>query len=82
MKHLNILVIETDKKNITTIRHLTDTENFKHVLSTFCEPMSQEEIDDMFEEFEFDDVDGEDGLILTKSIVSYEFMYNIWIKLN
>lgn len=62
-------IIETDKKNITTIRHLTDTENFKHVLSTFCEPMSQEEIEDMFEEFDFDDVDGEEGLILTKSIV-------------
>ena len=60
------LVIETDEKNITTIRHLTDPTNFKHVLMTFFDPMSQEEIDDMFEEFEFDD----EGMILTKSIVS------------
>ena len=72
------LVIETDKKNITTIRHLTDTENFKHVLMTFFEPMSQEEIDDIFDEFEYDD----DGLILTKSIVSYQFVYDICISLN
>ena len=33
---------------------------------TFDDKMSQEEIDDMFEEFELDD----DGNILTKSIVS------------
>ena len=34
---------------------------------TFDDKMSQEEIDDMFEEFELDD----DGMILTKSIVIY-----------
>ena len=36
---------------------------------TFDDKMSQEEIDDMFEEFETDD----DGMILTKSIVSSLF---------
>ena len=61
-----ISVIETDKKNVTTIRHLTDPAIFTHVLMTFNDKMNQEEIDDMFEEFEVDD----DGLILTKSIVS------------
>ena len=38
---------------------------------TFDDKMSQEEIDDMFEEFELDD----DGMILTKSIVIY-FLYH------
>ena len=59
-------MIETDKKNVTTTRHLTDPALFKHVLMTFSDQMSQEELDDMYEEFEFDD----EGLILTKTIVS------------
>ena len=56
-------MIETDKKNVTTTRHLTDPALFKHVLMTFSDQMSQEELDDMYEEFEFDD----EGLILTKT---------------
>ena len=40
---------------------------------TFDDKMSQEEIDDMFEEFETDD----DGMILTKSIVSSIFFFNL-----
>ena len=35
---------------------------------TFDNVMTQEEMDDMFEEFDLDD----DGLILTKSIVSFQ----------
>merc|ERR1712018_459850 len=58
-------IVETDKKNVTTIRHLTDPALLTHVLSTFNDKMSQEEMDDMFEEFELDDA----GIILTKSIV-------------
>merc|ERR1719288_659842 len=65
MKAFSETVIGTDKKNVTTIRHLTDPAIFKHVLMTFNDKMNQEEIDDMFEEFELDD----DGMILTKSIV-------------
>jgi len=65
MKAFSETIIETDKKNVTTIKHLTDPELLKHVLVTFNETMNQEELDDMWEEFEFDD----DGLILTKSIV-------------
>jgi len=52
-------------KGVTTVKHYLDTENFKHVLTSFADVMTQEEIDDMFEEFEFDD----DGQILTKSVV-------------
>ncbi len=59
------IVIEVDKKNVTTIRHLIDPDEFKHQLMTFGDKMTQEEIDDIFGEFEFDD----DGFILTNSVV-------------
>jgi len=52
-------------KGVTTVKHTMDTENFKHLLMDFADKMTQEEVDDMFEEFEFDD----DGAILTKSVV-------------
>jgi len=65
MKAYNESITETDKKNITTTKHLTDPVLFKHVLTTFGDQLNQEEIDDIFEEFELDD----DGMILTKSIV-------------
>ena len=52
-------------KNVTTIKHTIDTPNFKCLMMNLADKMTQEEIDDMFEEFEFDD----DGLILTKSVV-------------
>ncbi len=50
---------------MTTVKHLINAEDFKHVLKVFGDKLSQEEIDDMFEEFEYDD----DGFILTKSVV-------------
>ena len=43
-----------------------DTENFKYILMNFADKMTQEEIDDMFSEFDYDD----EGMILTKSVVS------------
>jgi len=52
-------------KGVTTVKHTMDTASFKYVLMNFADKMNQEEIDDMFEEFEFDD----DGQILTKSVV-------------
>merc|ERR1711899_220887 len=67
MKAYNETTVEIDKKKGTIITHLTSPANLKHVLMTFYDKMSQEEIDDMFEEFELDD----DGNILTKSIVDY-----------
>lgn len=63
-KCYNDELIET-VKGVTTVKHTMDTENFKHVLMNFADKMTQEEIDDMFEEFELDD----DGAILTKSVV-------------
>lgn len=59
-----LLVVET-VKGVTTIKHLILAEDFKHALMTFGEKLTQEEIDDIFGEFEFDD----DGFILTKSVV-------------
>ena len=53
-------------KGLNIVKHLVDPEEFKHELMTFGDKMSQEEIDDIFGEFEFDD----DGFILTKSVVS------------
>jgi hypothetical protein len=53
-------------KGQTIVRHLIDAESFRHQLMTFGDKLTQEEIDDIFGEFEFDD----DGFILTKSVVS------------
>jgi len=63
-KSYNEEIAET-VKNVTTIKHTIDTPNFKYLMMNLADKMTQEEIDDMFEEFEFDD----DGLILTKSVV-------------
>jgi len=63
-KSYNEEVSET-VKNVTTIKNIMDTANFKYLLMNLGDKMSQEEIDDMFEEFELDD----DGQILTKSVV-------------
>ena len=52
-------------KNVTSVKHMIDAEYFKHILVTFGDKMTQEEIDDMFDEFDFDD----DGFIMTKSVV-------------
>jgi len=63
-KSYNEEVSET-VKNVTTIKNMIDTASFKYLLMNLGDKMSQEEIDDMFEEFELDD----DGQILTKSVV-------------
>jgi len=63
-KSYNEEVSET-VKNVTTIKNMIDTANFKYLMMNLGDKMSQEEIDDMFEEFELDD----DGQILTKSVV-------------
>ena len=69
---INFSVIDIDKKNVVTVRHLIDTANFKHILTAFADKMTPEEIDDMFSEFEFDD----DGMTLTKSVVSLSVTCN------
>ena len=68
-------VIEEDKKKNIIIRHLTDPNQFKHVLTTFNDKLNAEEIEDMFDEFEYDD----DKMILTKSIVRYNIAQKLFI---
>ena len=63
---LHISVSET-VKNVTTVKNLINTEDFKYILMNLGDKMTQEEIDDMFEEFDFDD----DGAILTKVDSTY-----------
>lgn len=59
------LSVQDVVKGVTIVKHTIDPEVFKHELMTFGDKMTQEEIDDIFGEFEFDD----DGFILTKSVV-------------
>ena len=46
-------------------KHILDTESFRHILQSFGDKMTDEEIEDIFGEFEFDD----DGNIFTKTVV-------------
>merc|ERR1712173_555945 len=57
--------VEEKIKGQMVRRHILEIENFKHVLTTFSDTLNEEEMDDIFGEFEFDD----DGNVLTKSVV-------------
>merc|ERR1712012_1295052 len=46
-------------------RHIIDREEFTHILMNFGEKMTQDEIDDIYGEFDFDD----NKDIFTKSVV-------------
>merc|ERR1711878_160341 len=46
-------------------RHIIDREEFTHILMNFGEKMTQDEIDDIYGEFEFDD----NKDIVTKTVV-------------
>ena len=46
---LHISVSET-VKNVTTVKNLINTEDFKYILMNLGDKMTQEEIDDMFED--------------------------------
>jgi Ca2+-binding EF-hand superfamily protein len=43
-------------------KHILDLENFKHILTAFGDKLTEEDMDDIFGEFEYDD----DGNIFTK----------------
>jgi Ca2+-binding EF-hand superfamily protein len=57
--------VEEKVKGQMITKHILDTENFQHVLQAFSDKMTDDEIEDIFGEFEFDD----DGQIYTKSVV-------------
>lgn len=50
---------------MTTSRRLINAEEFKHALMAFGDKLTQEEVDDIFDEFDCDD----EGYIETKSVV-------------
>merc|ERR1712242_579124 len=57
--------VEEKVKGQMVTRHILEKENFKHILTAFGDKLTDDEIDDIFGEFEFDD----DGNILTKTVV-------------
>merc|ERR1712055_603562 len=57
--------VEEKIKGQLVTRHILDKENFTHILTAFGDKLTQDEIDDIYGEFEFDD----NGDILTKSVV-------------
>jgi len=57
--------IEEKVKGQMVTRHIIDRENFTHILMNFGDKLNQDEIDDIYGEFEFDD----NNDILTKTVV-------------
>jgi len=57
--------IEEKIKGQMVKRHILEETNFKHILTTFGDPLNEDEMDDIYGEFEFDD----DKNILTKTVV-------------
>jgi len=57
--------VEEKIKGQMVTRHIIDRENFTHILMNFGDKLSQEEIDDIYGEFEFDD----NKDIVTKTVV-------------
>jgi len=57
--------IEEKVKGQMVTRHIIDRENFTHILMNFGDKLNQDEIDDIYGEFEFDD----NKDILTKTVV-------------
>merc|ERR1712115_407667 len=59
------IVVEDKVKGQIVTRHILEREHFQHILTAFGDKLTEEEIDDIFGEFEYDD----NGDILTKSVV-------------
>merc|ERR1712226_111946 len=57
--------VEEKIKGQMVTRHILDKENFTHILTAFGDKLTQDEIDDIYGEFEYDD----NGDIMTKSVV-------------
>ena len=73
MNGLNILkeftfyfqIVEEKIKGQMVKRHILSKDDFIHVLTAFGDKLNEDEIDDIFGEFEFDD----NGDVMTKSVV-------------
>merc|ERR1712187_376572 len=57
--------VEEKIKGQMVKRHILNKDDFLHVLSAFGDKLNEDELDDIFGEFEFDD----NGDVLTKSVV-------------
>merc|ERR1712061_191950 len=57
--------VEEKVKGQMVTRHILEKENFIHILTAFGDKLTEDEIDDIFGEFEFDD----NGDVMTKSVV-------------
>merc|ERR1719188_1286552 len=57
--------VEEKIKGQMVKRHIMEKENFIHILTAFGDKLTEDEIDDIFGEFEFDD----NGDVMTKSVV-------------
>merc|ERR1712080_707347 len=57
--------VEEKIKGQMVTRHIIDREEFPHILMNFGDKMTQDEIDDIYGEFDFDD----NKDIMTKSVV-------------
>merc|ERR1712235_188505 len=57
--------VEEKIKGQMVKRHILNKDDFLHVLSAFGDKLNEDELDDIFGEFEFDD----NGDIMTKSVV-------------
>merc|ERR1739847_15760 len=57
--------VEEKIKGQMVKRHILNKDDFIHVLTAFGDKLNEDEIDDIFGEFEFDD----NGDVLTKSVV-------------
>merc|ERR1711893_269412 len=57
--------VEEKIKGQMVTRHILEKENFIHILTAFGDKLTEDEIEDIFGEFEFDD----NGDVMTKSVV-------------
>merc|ERR1719297_87660 len=57
--------VEEKIKGQMVKRHIMEKENFIHILTAFGDKLNEDEIDDIFGEFEYDD----NGDVLTKTVV-------------
>jgi len=57
--------VEEKIKGVMVKRHIIDAENFRHILTVFGDKLNEEEMEEIWDEFDFDD----DKNVLTKSVV-------------
>merc|ERR1739848_708795 len=67
--------VEEKIKGVMVKRHIIDAENFRHILTVFGDKFNEEEMEEIWDEFDFDD----DKNVLTKSVVDM-FVPGPWMR--